>query len=132
MERITWWLFMQQVSMTFLDRLVVLDCGLCLSNIIVLIHFYDISGVVDLGPCIFYVFMFFQVNLINKLLTLGIVIYRFALVRCSSLVRTPSQRKFLENCILIIIFLISFNLTSWAFYYRMEYRQFFGKIYLYI
>ena len=120
---------MQQVSMTFLDRLVVLDCGLCLSNIIVLIHFHDISGVVDLGPsCIFYVFMFFQVNLINKLLTLGIVIYRFALVRCSSMVRTPHQRKFLENCILMFIFLTSFNLTSWALYYRMEYRQYLGKV----
>ena len=128
MEKNTWRLFMQQLSMTFLDRLVVLDCGLCLSNIIVLIHFYDISGVVDLGPCIFYVFMLFQVNLINKLLTLGIVIYRFALVRCSAVVRTPHQKKSLENCILMFIFLTSFNLTSWAFYYRMEYRQYLGKV----
>ena len=123
---------MQQKSMTFLDRLVVLDCGLCLSNIYILIHFDEISGVVDLGPCAFYVFMFFQVNLINKLLTLGIVIYRFALVLCSSEVRTPYQRKSIENCILMFIFWTSFILTSWAFYYREDSRQYLGKVHSFI
>ena len=113
--------------MTFLDRLVVLDCGLCLSNIFILIQFNDLSGVVDLGPCAFYVFMSFHVNLINKLLTLGIVIYRFALVLCSSVVRTPYQRKSIENCILMFIFWTSFILTSWAFYYREDSRQYLGK-----
>ena len=122
-------LIMQQKSMTFLDRLVVLDCGLCISNVYILIHFGDISGVVDLGSCAFYVFMFFQVNLINKLLTLGIVIYRFALVLCSSVVRTPYQRKSIENCILMFIFWTSFILTSWAFYYREDSRQYLGKGY---
>ena len=116
----------QQISKTFLDKLVVLDCGLCLINIIVLIPFNDITGVDDLGSCEFFVFLLFKVNLINKMLTLGIVIYRFILVICSSLVRTQQQRESLENCILMFIFLTSFNLTSWAFYYREDYRQYLG------
>ena len=118
----------QQMSKTFLDRLVILDCGLCLINIIDLIPSNDKSGVDDLDfdPCEFFVFLLFKVNLINKLLTVGIVIYRFTLVICSSLVQTPHQRKFLEYCILTFIFLTSFNLTSWAFYYREDYRHFLG------
>ena len=114
------------MSKTFLDRLVVLDCGLCLINIIVLILSDDKSGVEDLGYCAFFEFLFFKVNLINKLLTVGIVIYRFTLVICSTWVQTPQQRKSLEYCILTFIFLTSFNLTSWAFYYREEYRHFLG------
>ena len=119
--------FVQQMSKTFLDRLVVLDCGLCLVNIIVLIPSNDISGVDDLGACEFFVFLLFKVNLMNKLLTVGIVIYRFTLVTCSSFVQTPQQRKFLENCILMFIFLTSFTLTSLAFYYREDYRQYLGR-----
>ena len=115
------------MSKTFLDRLVVMDCGLCLINIIVLILSEDKSGVDDLGYCEFFEFLFFKVNLINKLLTVGIVIYRFTLVICSALVQTPQQRKSLEYCILTFIFMTSFNLTSWAFYYREEYRHFMGR-----
>ena len=116
------------MSKTFLDRLVVLDCGLCLINIIVLIISDDKSaGVDDHGYCEFFEFLFFKVNLINKLLTVGIVIYRFTLVICSALVQTPQQRKFLEYFILTFIFLTSFNLTSWAFYYREDYRHFLGR-----
>ena len=115
------------MSKTFLDRLVVLDCGLCLINIIVLIISDDKSSVDDHGHCEIFEFLFFKVNLINKLLTVGIVIYRFTLVICSDLVQTPQQRKFLEYSILTFIFLTSFNLTSWAFYYREDYIHFLGR-----
>ena len=119
---------MKQVSKTFLDWLVVFDCCLCLSNIITLILLTDNSGHDELVLCYYYVFFSFLANLCNKLLTVGIVIYRCTLVLGSSIVRTSYQRKVFENLILLVIFLTSFYLTGWAIYYREDYRHFLGKM----
>ena len=118
---------MKQVSKTFLDWLVVFDCCLCLSNIIVLIRLTNNSGHDELRLCYFHVFFSFLANLCNKLLTVGIVIYRFTLVLGSSLVRTSYQRKAFENLILLVMFITSFYLTGWAIYHREDYRHFLGK-----
>ena len=72
------------------------------------------------------VFSVFFSNLCNRLLTLGIVIYRFTLVLGSSLVLSSNQKKVLENFILLAILLTSLNLTGWAVYYREDYRYFLG------
>ena len=115
---------MSQGTKTFLDWLIVYDCFLCLSNIPVLVLLSD-DVVHDF--CAYHVFFAFFVNLSNKLLTLGIVIYRFTLVIGSSIVVTTHQKKHLENLILAFILFTSFYLTGWAFYYREDYRHFLGK-----
>ena len=128
---------MKQGSKTFLDWLIVFDCFLCLSNLHVvalglknnrrngtlLIHYYDS----DVRFC-FRVFFSFFCNLCNKLLTLGIVIYRFTLVLGSSFLFSKYQIKMLENLILFLILFTSSNLTGWAMYYREDYRHFLGKV----
>ena len=128
---------MKQGSKTFLDWLIVFDCFLCLSNLHVvalglknnkrngslLIHYYDS----DVHFC-FRVFFSFFCNLCNKLLTLGIVIYRFTLVLGSSFLFSPYQIKMLENLILLLILFTSLNLTGWAMYYREDYRHFLSKV----
>ena len=128
---------MKQGSKTFLDWLIVFDCFLCLSNLHVvalglknnrrngtlLIHYYDS----DVRFC-FRVFFSFFCNLCNKLLTLGIVIYRFTLVLGSSFLFSPCQIKMLENLILFLILFTSLNLTGWAMYYREDYIHFLGKV----
>ena len=102
-----------------------------LSNIITLITLIDRSGH-DEQLCYYYVFFSFLANLCNKLLTVGIVIYRFTLVLGSSMVLTPYQRKAFENMILLVIFLTSFYLTGWAIYYREDYKYFLGKVIFHI
>ncbi len=118
---------MNQKSKTFLDWLIVFDCFLCLSNlhvVILLLHYSDN----DVGFCICHVFFSFFTNLCNRLLTLGIVIYRFTLVLIgSSFVFSSNQKRVLENIILLSILLTSLNLTGWAVYYRAEYRHFLGN-----
>ena len=116
---------MNQKSKTFLDWLIVFDCFLCLSNlhvVILLLHFSDN----DVGICICWVFFSFFSNLCNRLLTLGIVIYRFTLVLGNSFVFSSNQKKVLENIILLAILLTSLNLTGWAIYYRENNKQFLG------
>ena len=115
---------MSQGTKTFLDWLIVYDCFLCLSNIPVLVL---LSDVVEHDFCAYHVFFAFFVNLSNKLLTLGIVIYRFTLVIGSSVVVTTHQKTLLENLIMLFILFTSFYLTGWAFYYREDYRHFLGK-----
>ena len=117
---------MNQGSKTFLDWLIVFDCFLCLSNlqaVMIILHLSDFWT----GFCICHVFSVFFSNLCNRLLTLGIVIYRFTLVLGSSLVLSSNQKKVFENFILLAILLTSLNLTGWAVYYREDYRHFLGE-----
>ena len=115
---------LKQGSKTFLDRLVVFDCFLCMSNALLLfIRLFDFWGSI----CGFHIFFSFFIQLSNKLLTLGIALYRFILVLGSSLVWTQYQRKLFEKLILLTILLISVQLTGWAVYYRGDYRYFLGN-----
>ena len=115
---------MNQGSKTFLDRLVVFDCFLCMSNALLLfIRLFDFWGSI----CGCHIFFSFYIQLSNKLLTLGIALYRFILVLGSSLVWTQYQRKSFEKLILLTILLISVQLTGWAVYYREDYRYFLGN-----
>ena len=116
---------MNQGSRTFLDWLIVFDCFLCLGNlhvVMLLLHFSHN----DVAICICWVFFSFFSNLCNRLLTLGIVIYRFTLVLGNSFVFSCNKKKVLENTILLAILLTSLNLTGWAIYYRENNKQFLG------
>ena len=74
---------LKQGSKTFLDQLVVFDCFLCMSNALLLfIRLFDFWGTI----CGCHIFFSFFIQLSNKLLTLGIALYRFILVLGSSLV----------------------------------------------
>ena len=117
---------MKQRSKTFLDWLVIFDCFLCLGNlqvVILLLHFSDN----DVVLCICHVFSMFFTNLCNRLLTLGIVIYRVTLVLGNSFLFSSNQKKVLENCILHTILFTSLYLTGWAVYYREDYKHFLGE-----
>ena len=117
---------LNQGSKTFLDWLIIFDCFLCLGNLHVLIILIRLSDD-DIGFCVFHVFLMFFFNLCNRLLTLGIAIYRFTLVLGSTLVFTTYQKKVLEIFIPLFILVISILLTGWAIYYREDYRHFLGE-----
>ena len=117
---------MNQGSKTFLDWLIIFDCCLCLSDLRVVILVLNYSDFVDF--CICHVFLSFCTSLCNRLLSFGIVIYRLILVLGSAFVFSSSQKKVLENIILLAILFISLNLTGWAIYYREDNRHFLGKV----
>ena len=124
---------MKQRSKTFLDWMIVFDCFLCLSNLYPITlglnyerngetihHYYDNHG---FGFCFWEFFIFFCI-LCNRLLTLGIVIYRFALVLGSSFWFPSHRKKVLEKIIILTILFIPLTLTGWNVYYRDHYKQF--------
>ena len=113
---------MNQASKTFLDRLVIFDCFLCLSNVPVVMLLSNYSDFID--SCIFHVFLSYFTNLCNRLLSLGIVIYRLTLVLGSSLMFSSYQKKMIENSILLVILIASLKMTGWAIYYRENNRYF--------
>ena len=123
---------MKQGSKTFLDWMIVFDCFLCLSNLYPVTKFglnYERNGETihyyydNHGFC-FWVFFIFFCNLCNRLLTLGIVIYRFALVLGSSFWFPSHRKKVLEKIIIFTIFFIPLTLTGWNVYYREHYKHF--------
>ena len=111
-----------QGSKTFLDWLIIFDCLLCLTDLRIIILILNYSDFVDF--CIYHVGLTFFTTLCSKLLSLGIVVYRFTLVLGSSLVFSTNQKKVLENIILFVILSTSLILTGGAVYYKEENRHF--------
>ena len=111
-----------QGSKTFLDWLIIFDCLLCLTDLRIIILILNYSDFVDF--CVYHVGLTFFTTLCSKLLSLGIVVYRFTLVLGSSLVFLPNQKKVLENIILFAILSTSLILTGGAVYYKEENRHF--------
>ena len=85
---------MKQPTKTFLDWMMILDTSLCISNIVI---------VIMIGQrffCYFIINFGFFINISNRLLTAGIVVYRYIFVMKSHLVQTTFQRKILETSII--------------------------------
>ena len=120
---------MNQGSKTFLDWLMVFDCFLCLTRLreVILIVSFLLNYSNPLDFCIFHTFIGYFTSLCNRLLSLGIVIYRSILVLGSSFLFSPTQRKAIENVILLAILLIPLNMTGWGIYYREEMRYYLSK-----
>ena len=64
--------------------------------------------------CLVMLTLAYFINISNRLLTCGIVIYRYVLVLQSSWVQSPSHRRAFENLILILILVTSVTLTVWS------------------
>ena len=113
---------MKQPTKTFLDWMIVLDTSLCISNI---------STIIMIGQrifCYFIVNFSFFINISNRLLTAGIVIYRYVFVMKSHLVQTTVQRKALEILIIASILVPSLLLTGLSVYYKDYYLQYLSKL----
>ena len=112
---------MKQPTKTFLDWMMILDTSLCISNIVI---------VIMIGQRIFCYFIInfgFFINISNRLLTAGIVVYRYVFVMKSNLVQTTFQRKALEILIIVSILVPSSLLTGFAIYYKDYYLQYLSK-----
>ena len=113
------WFIIKRPKKTFLDRMMFFDCILCISNIFTLVH---ISY--KLFYCHFIPFFSYFINLCNRLLTVGIVFYRYVCVIKHNWVRSTQQRKTMEMNIFGIIMMTSLGMTAWAMFYKDESRTF--------
>ena len=103
---------------TFLDKLIIFDCILCIVGIVIVILNKVIRYTVeDVNFCI-KIFLPFLLNLCNRFLTLSIVIYRYVFVLHSSVVETRNQRRAFESLVVSLIIIPSLYFTGVSIYYR--------------
>ena len=131
---------LKQSSKSFLDKLIVFDCVICIFNTFPLIKFFlstfeyhkIIVGSSDIWViiCTCHVFFSFFANLCNRLITLGVAFYRYFLIIGSSFLWTTYQRKLFEKSVMFMILFASVNLTGWAIYYRENWKNFLGMYHL--
>ena len=121
---------LSQSSKTFLDMMMVFDSVLCICNVITIAYivadeYLNIGK--DLNLCYFLPYFTYFTNLSNRLLTIGIVLYRYIFVIKSHLVRTQQQRKILGTQIFGTILVISFLMTVWSIFHREQSLRFLRK-----
>ena len=112
---------LSQSSKTFLDMMMVFDSVLCICNVITIA--YIVAGVYlnigkDLNLCYFLPYFNYFINVSNRMLTIGIVLYRYIFVIKSHTLRTQRQRKMLGTKIFGTILIISFLMTVWSIFHR--------------
>ena len=112
----------KQQSKTFLDWMIVFDSGLCINQC------YSIAAIGSKLQdfCSFSAYNGFFVNLCNRLLTIGILLYRYFFVVRSSFVQTGARRRMLSAMIFIWIMATSIIMTSGALYYEDYNYQYLG------
>ena len=111
-------------SPTFINMLIAADCFLCVGNSIVLFN-------ILIGPffCIISAPYTYLINLLNRLISLGILVYRYVFVFRNSWVETKHQRKIFSIILCGAICFTAFLATSLCVLYRDQYFHYLGKIY---
>ena len=113
-------------SGTFMNKLIVIDCCLCICNIVPVI----INSIWDdsrySGVC-FIPFGFFLI-LLSHLLSTSIGFYHYVFVLQSSWVKTKYQRKKVFCMVSAAVAVLSLSLTAFCIYYRNQNFNFLGNI----
>ena len=115
-------------SYTFINMLIAADCILCVVNSIVLFKIF-IGPYEDPVLCLISAPYGYLINLLNRLLSIGILVYRYVFVFRSSWVETKHQRKIFSIILCGAICSTAFLATSLCVLYRDQYFHYLGKIY---
>ena len=116
----------KQGSGTLMNKLIVIDCCLCICNIVPVIinSFWDDKRYS--GVC-FIPFGFFLI-LLSHLLSISIGFYHYVFVLRSSWVKTKYQKKKVFCMVSAAVAVLSFSLTAFCIYYRNQNFNFLGNI----
>ena len=122
----------KQPTKTFLDWMMVFDSILCICNVVTIAYivdeeYFEIGK--NLNLCYFLPYFTYCINLLNRLLTIGIVVYRYVFVIKHRIVWTQNQRRTLGTKIFGAIIVFSLLMTSWATFYKDESQNFLCKPY---
>ena len=116
----------KQHSMTFFNKLIITDCCLCIVNVAGVLRF-STAYIQNPYLCLFLPFYGYFINVLNRLLSIAIVFYRYVFVLNSSWVQTPRQRQLFCGSLSVSIVAISLTLTVFSFFYREYYLNYLGK-----
>ena len=115
-------------SSTFINMMIAADCFLSVGNSIVVFN-------ILIGPsnnpvlCLVAPPYAYLINLLKRLLSIGILVYRYVFVFRSSWVETKHQRKIFSIILCGAICSTAFIATSLCVLYRNYYIYYLGKIY---
>ena len=114
------WMIWKEQNLTWINLVIGVDCllGLCMIPIIL-----STAGVYPL-PCSFITSYAFFASLLNRLLPVGIVIYRYIYVCKSSWIPTACKRRNLEVALSTSILTITLGLTFGSWVYQNKYTKF--------
>ena len=114
-----------------LDWMILMDAILCIFNSIGIIRI----GIFGSGSthhdnillCVCFNFSVYFINISNRLLTIGIVLYRYVFVLKHTIVEGQAQRQIFVQTLFSVIFLISIVLAGYAVYYKDLYKYHLNK-----
>ena len=118
----------QKANFTFINKLITADCILCISNCIILFNIV-LGGKKNSTICLMSPTFGYFVNILRRLLTIGIVVYRYVFVLKHSWVQTQDKRRnFCLGLAGAIISVSGFS-TFLCILYRDQYLFYLGKKY---
>ena len=113
-----------------LDWMMLIDSILCVLNSVIIIR----QGIIvtthpdNVPLCVLFNFFDFFINISNRLLTIGIVVYRYVFVIRYTFVERNLQRQIFVQSLFSAIFITSFVLTGYAIYFKDLYQDHLCKI----
>ena len=115
----------QKTNFIFIDKLITADCILCLSNCIILFSIV-LGKTKNSSICLVFPPFGYFVNITKRLLSIGIIVWRYVFVLHNSWVQTQDQRRlFCLGLALTILFIAVFS-TFFCIFYRDQYLFYLG------
>ena len=108
--------------MTFFNLMIITDCFICVANIPAILKFSDLM--MGTSFCCYPVGYF--INILNRLLSITIIFYRYVFVNHSGWVQTPRQRQLFCSILSFSIFGTSVFLSILSFVYREHFLHYLG------
>ena len=113
---------------TFINMLIAADCFLCVGNSLLLFNILVRPSKTPI-LCLVSTSYGYLINLLNRLLSIGIVVYRYVFVFRCSWVETGRQRKMFSIAMCGGISSIAILATGLCIFYRNQYIFYLGRIY---
>ena len=120
-------IIMKQERKTFLDWMIVIDSHLCIVTILPLALFISNAPLTEVG-CIIKTGMMFFISIINRIVSVIIVIYRAIYVLTPQLVETQTKRRIINVILFGSLSFLSVGSTLGMAIYREQYKSFKGMI----
>ena len=111
---------------TFINKLIAIDCFLCIGNIVPVCSYYIFGRYRGHVVCLIFPTYSFLSNLTKRLLSIGIVLYRYVFVVQNSWVRTQFQRQMFFFLVAGTIATLSTVTTTLMFLNRENFFHFLG------
>jgi hypothetical protein len=121
------WMIKKEIKLTMINLMVTVDCLTSLCNIpivIILANDFQQFSCSTLFSCGIMVTYSYFLSILNRLLPVGIVFYRYVYVCKNSVVSTGHQRKLFDILICSVILFFCLILSVYCFIYKDKYRPY--------